>query len=318
MFASLLQPIIAAKAELRCYRWMSRSDVPDRGCTQRHELKAQRNLGQFAFAGAFSGALFVAACERSTSQAVAPREASEPLPAALAAGPKPRPDVPAQGPAAAAAGGAAVAMDHGPFQLAAACRGSCPVGLTVLDGERALALWPDADGPWAQRFDLARGSALGAPMALGELDRDDMPYVFALPDGDAALFGVLPNGRVTFARGSEVATRRVAPKVVVPRNLHAVQSLAASATSTGLVLLILREAEEKALRAADTPIDAELHWFDAQGTPLRAPLARRAAALSTEGGAARSPWHVVGAAAAAGHGPGATLRASGSRSGESA
>jgi hypothetical protein len=163
-------------------------------------------------------------------------------------------------------------VEHGPFQLAAECRGSCPVALSELAGERALALWADHDGTWAQRFDLAHGSALGVPLALGELDDAGVPYVFALPDGDAAIFGLLADGRVTFARGSEAPARRVAPKVVVPRAARVVRSLAASATGSGLVLLLLRQATDQELRGNDPQIDAELHWLDAKGKPLRAPL----------------------------------------------
>jgi len=225
-------------------------------------------------------ALAVSGCNRSASEAVT-------LPAAQPAAPTATPLMPE------------VVVQRGPFQLAAACGGRCPVGLSALAGERALAVWADREGAWAQRFDLARGSSLGVPLALGELDESNQPYVFGLPDGDAALFGMLRDGRITFARGSEVPARRVAPKVVVPRGSRGVQSLAASATNNGLALLLLRDLEPKDRYGNHAPNDAELHWFDANGKQLRAPLLWKVpfgiqARLAACGDHLYLAWSVVG------------------------
>jgi hypothetical protein len=111
-------------------------------------------------------------------------------------------------------------------------------------------------------------------MAIGKLTpQAEAPYVFALPDGDSVLFGQLPDGRVSFARGSEAPARRVAARVVVPSGAHAVRSLAASAAEGGgLVLSILRQVDAKDERADDPQVDVELHWLDARGNSVRAPL----------------------------------------------
>jgi hypothetical protein len=217
-------------------------------------------------------AALVAGCARSTPTPL-PHPAAEPSSSGAARGSLATPAVESPAAVRGSAGMGTTGVDRGPFQLAAACDGSCEFGLSSLAGERALALWNTPEGSWAQRFDLALGSSLGPPLAIGTLaEQSQLPYVFALPDGDVAIFGVLADGRVTFARGSDVAARRVPPRVVVASGSQGVRTLAASGTAAGLALFLLRRVDPKDERAEDPQVGAELYWLDDRGESSRAPL----------------------------------------------
>jgi hypothetical protein len=178
-------------------------------------------------------------------------------------------------PVTAAAASGAVAPPLGPASAPAAaagepapirCQGVCRAELLQLQKGAALATWVDEHVTWGQFIDTALGKPTGAPIALGHLSGDepqDRPQVVALPDGDVAYVGVLPNGRVSFARGSEAPARRVAPKVVLPSEEHAVRELALAAHGGGVGLLVLREMGYMVSTEA-----VQLQLLDARGEPL--------------------------------------------------
>jgi hypothetical protein len=146
------------------------------------------------------------------------------------------------------------------------CQGDCRVELLQLQKGATVATWVDEHVTWVQFIDTALGKPTGAPVALGHLSGDeaeDRPRVVALPDGDVAFVGVLPNGRVSFARGSEAPTRRVAPKVVLPSEEHDIGELALAAHAGGVGLLVLREMGYGVSTQA-----VQLQRLDARGEPL--------------------------------------------------
>ena len=182
-------------------------------------------------------------------------ELLQPVTAAAASGAAAPPSAPAAAPSAAAGEAAQIR-----------CPGDCRVELLQLQKGAALATWINEHVTWAQFIDTALGKPTGAPLALGHLSGDeaeDRPQVVALPDGDVALLGVLPNGRISFARGSEAPTRRVAPRVVLPSEEHGIRELALAAHGSGIGLLVLREMGYMVSTEA-----VQLQLLDARGEPL--------------------------------------------------
>src|SRR5689334_21642716 len=105
-----------------------------------------------------SVALVAAGCASSTA-----KPGSPPVAAPTAS--------PPDQPPAATSPSPSYAMMPGPFQLTSTCDGTCPVGLSLLASERALAIWNTPDASWVQRFDLARCSSLGPPHPIGQLSQ---------------------------------------------------------------------------------------------------------------------------------------------------
>jgi hypothetical protein len=141
-----------------------------------------------------------------------------------------------------------------------------------LNGHTALATWVDESAAtWAQFIDTSARAPLGPASSLGQLAGGDAgaePDVFPLSDGDVAFAGVLADGRITLARGSEVAARRLAPRVVWASEEPPVRGLAVARRGDGLTLLVLRGP-----RAAEArePMQVQLQPLDPHGAPLGPP-----------------------------------------------
>lgn len=160
------------------------------------------------------------------------------------------------------------------------CPGDCVPTLVELPGGKVIALWASLGGRlWAQSIDAKNGGLLGREVELGYLATPggafaQQPLALALPDGDLVLVGRLRDGRVTFARGSDDAARRVAPRVIVPADSRDVLSIAAAESGTGVSLLVLRAPEgyDPRLRRSPNEMLAELYALGPTGESAAPPV----------------------------------------------
>lgn len=160
------------------------------------------------------------------------------------------------------------------------CSGNCAPTLVALTGGEVVALWASQNGQlWAQSLDSKNGALLGRNVDLGYLATPggafaQQPLAIALPDGDLVLVGLLRDGRVTFARGSDDAGRRVAPKVILPASSSDVLSIAAAPHGAGVTLLVLRAPEgyDPKTRRSPTEMHVELHMLGPTGETGATPL----------------------------------------------
>jgi hypothetical protein len=168
------------------------------------------------------------------------------------------------------------------LQVASACVGACSTPrLVQVDDRRVVAFWRGDDHTLhAQTVDVRAGAALGTPADLGKLlvaGMRENRALQALPllGGDLVLFGALRDGRITFARGSTDAARRVPSKVILKGSDLAVLSLAAAATPRGFALLVLRG--PRIDKGKKREMQVELHRIGPAGESTSAPLSWSAA-----------------------------------------
>jgi hypothetical protein len=174
------------------------------------------------------------------------------------------------------------------LQAPSSCVGGCSEPrLVQVDDRRVVAFWRADDHTlYAQSVDARAGIALGTPADLGKLlvvGSREHRALQALPllGGDLVLFGALRDGRITFARGSTEAARRVPAKVILKSSELDVLSLAAAATPRGFALLVLRGTRTATDKQREMQV--ELHRLGPAGESLSAPLSWSAA----QGSAAR-------------------------------
>ena len=182
--------------------------------------------------------------------------------------------------------------------------GSCAPTLIELSDGNVVALWASVNGRLsAQSIDARDGALLGPVVDLGYMATAGgafapQPFAVLMPDGDLALVGLLRDGRVTFARGSEDTVRRVGPKLIVRATSSDVLGIAAAPHGTGVTVLLLRAPDgydPKTLRSpAETQVELyelgptgdRLHHVRVQveqtlnGSHVRLPIADAACALS--------------------------------------
>jgi hypothetical protein len=166
------------------------------------------------------------------------------------------------------------------------CRGVCDPSLVPLENGNAMMTWESDDFRfWSQAIDVKGARLLGAPVELREIDTlvygTTRPLTIPLGGGDLALVAALANGRLTLTRGSPNPARRVAPKILGNPSELEVQGFAATASGDGIALLVLRGQHMEDISAPRGPMDVELHWLDARGEALRAPMRWTAVAGST-------------------------------------
>lgn len=143
-----------------------------------------------------------------------------------------------------------------------------------LADQSAAVLWTGSDHvTWAQRVDLW-GALIDQVTPVGQLTSgherlSGAPLAVPFSDGDLATVGLLRDGRITYARGSRVFARRVAPRVIVAASPPNVAGLAIAATADGFSVLVLRSANTATLEGA---MNVALHSFDSRGDENHAPL----------------------------------------------
>jgi hypothetical protein len=157
-----------------------------------------------------------------------------------------------------------------------------------LDDGRVLAFWRGEDDQFRlQTIDASRGTALGPALALGVVNtsqEEDYELqalrALALPEGDLAIFGALRDGRITYLRGSRVAERRVAARVVRAADDRVVSSFSVASTSEGFALFVLKIQESQRRYYSAERGELELHALDARGEALRPARSWRGAGMA--------------------------------------
>jgi hypothetical protein len=163
-----------------------------------------------------------------------------------------------------------------PLELSSRCIGKCEPRLVALSPDRLIALWADNTGGMLAQMIDARGGALalaGPRHSLGFIaidEEDEHLAALAMPDGDLVLVGVLPDGRVTFTRGSVAPERRVAPRVVLAAAQRPVLGLAATVTGSDVTALVLY-GESVDVRQTAAPMEMSLQRLDGRGEPVGKP-----------------------------------------------
>lgn len=158
-------------------------------------------------------------------------------------------------------------------ELAPTCSGPCEPRLVPVGASKVLALWAGDDGSLqTQLLEARMGTRLGASAALGRIAAEDVRVqAVTTPDDDVVLLGALADGRVTFARGSLAAERRVAPRVLLPATGRDVLGVAATPLGSGLAVVVLR-GERDVPGGKRGSMDVELYKVGAGGDPLGLPL----------------------------------------------
>jgi hypothetical protein len=149
----------------------------------------------------------------------------------------------------------------------------------MANGTVAVMTASDDGSVWTQWVDAAQGSTFESPVSLGRLNAGEwpleaQPLSVPLPDGDLVLIGALGDGRISFVRGSRVAERRVAPRVVVEAEDTSLLGVAASATPAGIALLLLRRASgfDHEIRSFAHDMSVELYSIGAAGELTQPPI----------------------------------------------
>jgi hypothetical protein len=142
-----------------------------------------------------------------------------------------------------------------------------------------LAIWTGSDHvTWTQRTSFD-GVLRGSPARAGQvtsgdelLARDPLPV--ALPSGDVVLIGLLADGRIAYARGSSVGSRRVGPQALLQASKESVVGLATAATASGGVAVLVLRSTATTLKGT---MSAALHWFEADMQEARKSIEWRTA-----------------------------------------